>query len=97
MAGESTMESGTAPSDNPMEARIARLESDVSHIQTDVADMKVDLRSLRDKLDDLSVRFSGKFDELRGEMHSTRVWGFGLFITMTGTMLTVMARGFGWL
>ena len=33
-----------------MEARIARLESDVGHLRTDVADIKVDLRALRDKV-----------------------------------------------
>lgn len=30
-----------------MEARIARLESDVSHIQTDISEIKTDIREIR--------------------------------------------------
>ena len=50
--------------DYSVEARIARLESDVSHLGTDVADIKTDLRSLRDRMD-------AKFDALT-HAHITR-------------------------
>ena len=51
-----------------MEARIARLESDVGHIASDMADVKIDVRSLRDKFDakfdGLDAKFDAKFDAL---------------------------------
>ena len=62
--------------EQPMEARIARLESDVAHLCTDVADIKLDVRSLRDRIDALGVRLDqkidAKFDGLRGELTSMR-------------------------
>jgi chromosome segregation ATPase len=116
-----------------MEARIARLESDVSHLRTDVADIKVDLRALRDKVDgvetslrgeikglekslqgeikDLEKSLRGEITDLkddnsslrhdiaavRVEIASAKSWGLALSMTLTGVMLTVMARGFGWM
>jgi hypothetical protein len=46
-----------------MEARVARIESDVAHMRADIADIKVDL----------------------------------LYFALGGTLLGVMARGFGWI
>jgi hypothetical protein len=98
-----------------MEARIARLESDVSHVRSDLGEIKVDLRALRDKVDSVEKLVHDKFDSLRreigglrgdnggeftslrSEIASMKVWGLTLIMTMTGVMLTVMARGFGWL
>ena len=37
----------SGPHDPGMEARIAKLESDVGHIQTDIGEMKVDVREIR--------------------------------------------------
>jgi hypothetical protein len=41
------MGSAGGPYDPGMEARVAKLESDVGHIQRDVSDIKTDLRELR--------------------------------------------------
>jgi predicted RNase H-like nuclease (RuvC/YqgF family) len=57
-----------AAAENAMEARIARLESDVGHLCLDVAEIKVDLRGLRNwldvKLDKLVEQMDAKFDRL---------------------------------
>jgi len=45
-----------------MEARIARLESDVANLRTNMADMTINVRSLGDKMDDMNARFDAKFD-----------------------------------
>ena len=45
-----------------MEARIARLESDVANLRTNMADMTINVRSLGDKMDDMNARFDTKFD-----------------------------------
>ncbi len=55
-----------------MEARIARIESDVAHLLTHVADIKVDVRSLRDKTDGMAERFDTKFDALRKSIDGTK-------------------------
>jgi hypothetical protein len=38
---------GGGPYDPGMDARVAKLESDVGHIQTDIGEMKVDIREIR--------------------------------------------------
>ncbi len=109
--------------EQPMEARIARLESDVAHLRTDVTDIKLDVRSLRDKIDALGVRLDQKidalgvrfdqkndalavrfdqeidarFDGLRAELASMRVWAVGLYIALAAGVFATMARGFGWI
>lgn len=84
-----------------MEARLARLESDVTYLRTDVADIKLDVRSLRDKIDSLGARLDqkidAKFDGLRGELTSMRAWAFGLYVALAAGVFTTMARGFGWI
>lgn len=50
--------------DVPLEARVARIESDVAHLCTDVADIKVDVRALRDRNDVLNDNLSKKIDGL---------------------------------
>jgi len=73
-----------------MEARIARLESDVGHLRTDVADIKVDVRSLRDKMDAMFTKLSEKID---GAMR----WAIALYVALAAAMLGAMGRGFGWI
>ncbi len=80
-----------------MEARIARLESDVAHLRTDVADIKVDLRSLRDKVDLMDTRLSGKLEQLAEKLASTKTWVLLVLIAHGTALLGVMARGFGWI
>jgi uncharacterized coiled-coil protein SlyX len=80
-----------------MEARIARLESDVAHLRTDVADIKLDVRTLRDKMDAMAERFDTKFDGLKDSIASAKVWALILYLALAGSMLGVMARGFGWI
>lgn len=47
-----------------MEARIARLESDVGHMRSDLAEVKADVRILRDKMDVTGIRLSERIDNL---------------------------------
>jgi hypothetical protein len=56
------MEPDAAREDSPMEARIARIESDVAHLNSDVGEIKLDLRTLRDKVDELGAGLNGKID-----------------------------------
>jgi t-SNARE complex subunit (syntaxin) len=69
-----------------MEARVAKLESDVENIKTNVADIKTDVREIR-----------GKVDDLKDSIASTKIWALMLYIALAGTLLLVMAKGFKWL
>jgi hypothetical protein len=69
-----------------MEARIARLESDMAHVRSDVAELKTDLRSLRDRI-----------DRLVESLASAKIWALVLYIALAGGLFATLARGFGWL
>ena len=102
------MAAGPVASETAMEARIARLESDVTHLLSDMADIKTDVRSLRDKLDavgsqlntkieGVETRLNAKIDGLKDSLAAAKVWALFLYITLAAAMLGTMARGFGWL
>jgi chromosome segregation ATPase len=91
-----------------MEARIARLESDVGHLREDVTEIKMDLRALRDKLDDVGGQLNEKIDGVAGQLNgkienvkdsiaSVKIWALTLYITFAAVMLGTLARGFGWI
>lgn len=80
-----------------IEARIARLESDVDHMRVDIADIKVDLRALRDRVDGHAERIDTKIDALREELHAAKVWALLLYIALAGGMYATLARSFGWI
>jgi hypothetical protein len=69
-----------------MEARIARLESDMAHVRSDVAELKTDLRSLRDRI-----------ERLVESLASAQIWALVLYIALAGGLFGTLARGFGWL
>jgi outer membrane murein-binding lipoprotein Lpp len=50
--------------EDPVEDRIAILESDVKHIRSDVSDLKTDVRRLNDKMDGMDQRLNGKMDAI---------------------------------
>ena len=106
------MEAKEASAEPPMEARMARVESDVAHLRSDVADIKLDVRSLRDKTDAMHTKLSEKIDgveqrfeakmdarfqRLEESIATTRVWALGLYVTLAGATFATMARGFGWI
>jgi hypothetical protein len=91
-----------------MEARIARLESDVTHLLSDVKDIKADLRGLRDRMDAGHARLSEridsasselnkKIDGLRDSLASAKVWALLLYIALAAVNLGTLARGLGWI
>jgi chromosome segregation ATPase len=54
----------TTPADTHVEARIARLESDMGHARVDLSDVKSDVRVLRDKIDVLGEKLAERSDSL---------------------------------
>jgi len=51
-------------SEQHLEARVARIESDVQHIKEVTTDLRVELRRTNDKIDSLDKKFDGKLDTL---------------------------------
>jgi outer membrane murein-binding lipoprotein Lpp len=91
-----------------MEARIARLESDVTHLLANVSDIKADVRGLRDridavgsqlngKIDNVASQLNAKFDELRDSFAAAKIWALFLYIELAGINLGALARGLGWI
>ena len=91
-----------------VEARIARLESDVEHIKTTLADIKVELRatrdstsaeigSLRNDLGSLRSEHAADYRSLRDKMDTEFRWVLLAFSAGFMTLLGAMAKGFGWL
>jgi outer membrane murein-binding lipoprotein Lpp len=103
-AATSVMDRAARMRGEPVEAQIAKLQSDVEHMRSDITEMKVDIRRLDDKigrLDDKieSVRayLDAKIDALRNDLHSTKIWALLLYFAQSAVLLGVMAKGFGWL
>ena len=89
-----------AATEDSMEARVARLKSDLAHVRSDIAEMKLDIRELRTRLVGIQADLSGLKTELAGVRgaieHSTRVSQLWT-VTVAAALLGVMSRGFGWL
>ena len=82
-----------------MEARIARLTSDVEHLHTRLADLKIDLARLSDKVDALKERIrpcalkapdSPRRDPLELPLRL-------IYLFVLGMVLAAMSHGFGWI
>jgi hypothetical protein len=81
---------GSGPHDPGMEARVAKLESDVGHIQIDMAEIKTDLR-------DLGRRLDTSIDGVRKAIEADFRLLFGAIIVATLELAGVMAKGFHWM
>jgi hypothetical protein len=68
-----------------MEARIARLVSDMAHVRSDVAEIN-HLRSLRDRI-----------DRLVESLAAAKIWALVLYIALASGLFGTLARSFGWL
>jgi len=94
-----------------IEARIARLESDVGHVLTNVTEIKTDVRDLRARMDakfdavagnfkgvdDKFDRLNDKLDRISDGISAAKISGLLLYFGLAATLLGVMARGFGWI
>jgi hypothetical protein len=63
-------ENGEPVMSDPVETRIARIESDVEHIAANTADLRVELRRTNDKIDDGLQKLNKKIDDGHKELSS---------------------------
>ncbi|MFI2810164.1 hypothetical protein [Microbulbifer sp. JSM ZJ756] len=66
-----------------MEARVARLESDVEYIKRDISEIKTDLREIR-----------GDIGKVKDSISSAKIWAVMLYVGMFVTLAGIMIRGF---
>lgn len=88
---------GDGPHDGGMEARVARLESDMGHVKSDMAEVKVETRLHREGLTSFSKEVSAEFRAVRKEMQTDFRLLFGALIAVALGLAGIMAKGFGWL
>jgi len=67
-----------------MEARVARLESDVEHIKNDIGDIKIDIREIRSGL-------SGIITEIAESKNSLIKFSVFLSIALVGVLFAMMS------
>lgn len=77
-----------------LEARVAKLESDVNHIMLDIGEIKTDIRSMDNN-------FKAEIRRLDDKADSNFKWLIGIFLTAFlsafGGLAFMMAHGFHWL
>jgi len=70
------LSTGSLPTETFVEARIARLESDVAHVRSDVVIIGADVRALSDKMDGLGARLDAKIDGVANRL-DTKIENLG--------------------
>jgi peptidoglycan hydrolase CwlO-like protein len=97
--------------EDPVEERIAILETKVDHLQEDVTDLKADVRKLNDKVDRLDERLTQKIEALEGKLTQKiesvkdlvnsllvhRAFDRVWWLLMSAALLGIMGRAFKWI
>lgn len=102
--GRSVVYGGEPPHDGGMEARVAKLESDMTHVLSALGDIRADGRSHRDGLTAFARDINGEFGKVNGEFgkvrHEMKVdfrLLFGALIAVALGLAGLIAKGFHWL
>ena len=64
---------------------------------SDATRIKAELRATNQRIDSLSERVDQRIRDLKDSLASAKIWAFGLYVALSGSMFYVMARGFKWL
>jgi hypothetical protein len=80
--------------------QVAKLRADIRHIKSDITDIKADIRGLETNFEKKPYcsfdKFDGlckKMDDLKDSIDSAKIWMIGMFITLQGEVLYIIARG----
>lgn len=77
--------------ENPMEARLTRLEERTEHIQRDISEMKGDIRRVDSKLDAFKDSVEARFAALMEKMSSIETT---MIKWMIGTLIAAVTLAF---
>lgn len=80
-----------------LEARVAKLESDVEYIKRDIQDIKTEIRQHRSENTEEFKSVRAEIKEVRELHHKDFRILFGALITVALGLAGLMAKGFNWL
>jgi hypothetical protein len=80
-----------------LEIQVAELRADVRHIQSDTMEIKAELRATTTEIKTELRATNQRIDDLKDSLASAKIWAFGLYVALSGSMFYVMAHGFKWL
>ncbi len=80
-----------------LEARVAKLESDVEYIKRDISEIKVRQQAFIERTEDNFKEVRQEFKAVRSEMKNDFRMLFGAIIAVALGLAGLMAKGFGWL
>lgn len=80
-----------------LEIQVAELRADVRHVQSDTTEIKAELRATATEIKTELRATNQRIDDLKDSLASAKIWAFGLYVALSGSMFYVMARGFKWL
>jgi predicted nucleic acid-binding Zn-ribbon protein len=80
-----------------LEIQVAELRADVRHIQSDTTEIKADLRATTTELKGELRATNQRIDDLKDSLASAKIWAFGLYVALAGSLFYVLARGFKWI
>ena len=91
-----------------LEIQVAELRADVRHVQSDTTEikaelraitteLKTDLRATNQRIDSLSESVNKRIDDLKDSLAAAKIWAFGLYVALAGSLFYVLARGFKWI
>ena len=79
----------------------AELRATATEIKTELhattTELKTDLRATNQRIDSLSESVNKRIDDLKDSLASAKIWAFGLYVALAGSLFYVLARGFKWI
>jgi len=82
---------------NGMEARLAKVESDIEYIKRDVGEINADIKELKSDVKDEFKEVKGEFKDVKKEIKDDFRITFGALILVAVSLAGMMAKGFDWL
>ena len=74
---------------------VAGLHSDVRHLQGDVTEIKSRFDKVDKQFEKVEERFKGvdaRLNEIVGMIASAKLWAYGLYVALAGTLLYVIGH-----
>jgi predicted nucleic acid-binding Zn-ribbon protein len=68
-----------------------------AELRASTTEIKTDLRATNQRIDSLSESVNKRIDDLKDSLASAKIWAFGLYVALAGSLFYVLARGFKWI
>jgi len=68
-----------------------------AELHATATEIKTELRATNQRIDSLSESVNKRIDDLKDSLASAKIWAFGLYVALAGSLFYVLARGFKWI